>query len=92
MRCRVPVSYTHLDVYKRQIIICLLVGLKIFPPIGMLKKAYRRVEQGGAVLDEKDARIEEINADDLKAASPVNFLIPVDVYKRQGRSGDAAFS
>ena len=61
------------------IIICLLVGLKIFPPIGMLKKAYRRVEQGGAVLDEKDARIEEINADDLKAASPVNFLIPVAV-------------
>lgn len=60
------------------ILISLLLAFGKFPRLGELKKAYRRVEGGGEVLDDSRAVLEpERVSADVTPSSPLNFLIPM---------------
>lgn len=64
------------------VIACLLVGLGIIPKVGILKKAYERVDAGGPLLVEEKVGASIVNMSDgneeaIKASSPLNFFIPI---------------
>ena len=64
------------------IVMCLLVAIGILPKVGALKKAYKRVEDGGNVLVEENTgaivvNIELSEEEKGKASSPLNFIIPI---------------
>lgn len=66
------------------IIICLLVAIGVVPKVGALKKAYKRVEDGGPILipEETGATVVDIEvSEEEKGAesSPWNFIIPIVV-------------
>ncbi|MCI8646928.1 MAG: hypothetical protein HFE76_09100 [Firmicutes bacterium] len=66
------------------IIVCLLVAVGIIPKVGLIKKAYERVDAGGPLLMEEAAgnlpvmNIEGDN-EEVKPSSPLNFIIPITV-------------
>lgn len=67
------------------ILVCLLVALGVIPKVGLIKKAYKRVEDGGSVLcpvDSNDSTSSIINMggddnEDVKPSSPLNIFIPI---------------
>jgi len=62
------------------VIICLLLALGVFPKIGNMKKAYKRVEETGdtTVVEEGGTSIFSIEKDEtVKPVSPINFVIPI---------------
>lgn len=65
------------------IIVCLLVGLGVIPKVGLIKKAYKRVEEGGSVLVENSGSggVSVINmetdTEGVPPTSPLNFFIPI---------------
>ena len=67
------------------IVVCLLVALGIIPKVGLIKKAYERVDAGGSVLcpAESSGRTSSIinmgeeTDEDIKPSSPLNFFIPI---------------
>ncbi len=64
------------------ILVCLLVGLGILPKVGLLKKAYERVDAGGPLLVEEKVGASIVNmgsddAENVKSSSPLNFFIPI---------------
>lgn len=67
------------------ILICLLVAVGIVPKVGLIKKAYQRVEAGGPVLvEEKSDGASIINTgssdeEEPEATSVLNFFIPIIV-------------
>lgn len=68
------------------ILVCLLVGQGIVPKVGVIKKAYERVEAGGPLLPEETSggssssiiNMGETEGD-IKPSSPLNFVIPIVV-------------
>lgn len=61
-------------------IICLLLGLGIFPKIGPLKEAYKRIEEGGpAFIQDKSERsvVEATDLSDVEERSLWYALIPI---------------
>lgn len=66
------------------IVVCLLVGLGVIPKVGLIKKAYERVDAGGPLLAEEASggsplvNMEGGN-EDVKPSSPLNFIIPIIV-------------
>ncbi len=64
------------------IILCLLVAVGLFPKVGPIKKAYKRVEEGGPTLVEEKAGTSLVNLesnDVEKSSSPLNLIIPIIV-------------
>lgn len=67
------------------IVVCLLVAIGIIPKVGIIKKAYQRVENGGPVLvEEKTEGASIINTgssddEEPEATSVLNFFIPIIV-------------
>lgn len=64
------------------ILVCLLVAVGVIPKVGLIKKAYQRVADGGPVLVEESVGTSIVNMnieDDGKASSPLNFIIPIIV-------------
>lgn len=64
------------------IAVCLLVAIGLIPKLGLIKKAYKRVAEGGPVLVEEKAGASIVNmeiSDDTKHTSPLNFIIPIVV-------------
>lgn len=64
------------------ILICLLVALGVIPKIGPIKKAYKRVDEGGPVLVEEKAGASIVNMEsddnsDVTPTTPLNFFIPI---------------
>ncbi len=62
------------------IVVCLLVASGILPKVGLLKKSYERVQQGGAVLVKENIGASIIDLDvpvEKQASSSLNFVIPV---------------
>lgn len=59
------------------IVICLLTAAGIFPKLGDLKRAYRRVKDSGKVADENWSPAKEINSGEILPSSPLNFLLPM---------------
>lgn len=64
------------------ILVCLLVGIGVIPKVGLIKKAAKRVEEGGPLLvEEKTGGSSIVNMessnDDVKPTSPLNFIIPI---------------
>lgn len=64
------------------ILVCLLVGVGVIPKVGVIKKAYERVDAGGPVLVEEASGGSSIvnmegGSDDVKPSSPLNFIIPI---------------
>lgn len=62
------------------IIVCLLVAVGVIPKVGLIKKAYARVEAGGPVHVEEKSGGSLVNMDvdpNAKPSSPLNFLIPI---------------
>lgn len=67
------------------ILICLLVAVGVIPKVGMLKKAYERVDAGGPVLVKEDtgASIINMSSEDeegkeaIRPGSPWFFIIPI---------------
>lgn len=67
------------------ILVCLLVAIGVIPKVGLIKKAYERVDAGGPLLVEEKAsggssivKMEGGN-EDIKPSSPLNFIIPIVV-------------
>lgn len=62
-------------------LICLLLALGALPKIGNLRKAYKRVQDGGpAFFEEKGEKLVELgSSDDVKPSSALNALIPIGV-------------
>lgn len=58
------------------IVISLLLAFEKFPLIGELKKAYKRVDEGGPLLEVTATGTMPIDKD-TKPSHPVNFLIPM---------------
>lgn len=66
------------------ILVCLLVALGVIPKVGLIKKAYERVDAGGPLLTEEAAGGSSIvnmegGSEDVKPSSPLNFIIPIVV-------------
>ena len=64
------------------ILLCLLVGVGLFPKVGSIKKAYKRIDEGGPVLIEEKAgeSIVDLEIDEnAQYSSPLNFIIPITV-------------
>lgn len=64
------------------ILVCLLVGLGIIPKVGPIRKAYKRVDEGGPILvpEKAGTSIVDLELDeDVKPSTPLNFIIPVIV-------------
>lgn len=64
------------------IAICIFVATGIFPKLGSLKQAYKRVENGGSVLSESSGEKSLVNLemdDNIESSSALNFLIPMVV-------------
>lgn len=66
------------------ILVCLLVALGVIPKVGLIKKAYARVESGGPLLMEEASGGSSIvkmegGNDKVKASSPLNFVVPIAV-------------
>ncbi len=64
------------------IIVCLLVAIGVIPKVGLIKKAYERVEAGGPVLVEEKAGANLVNIEideNVKPSSPFNFIVPIVV-------------
>lgn len=67
------------------IVVCLLVALGIIPKVGLIKKAYERVDAGGSVLCPAESsgstssiiNMGEETGEDVKPSSPMNFFIPI---------------
>ncbi len=67
------------------IIVCLLVAIGIIPKVGLIKKAYERVDAGGSVLcpvESSGSTSSIINMgddtdEDVRPSSPLNFFIPI---------------
>lgn len=64
------------------VLVCLLVGLGVIPKVGLLKKAYKRVDEGGPLLVEEKVGASIVNMgdgnnEDVKSSSPLNFFIPI---------------
>ncbi len=67
------------------IVVCLLVALGIIPKVGLIKKAYERVDAGGSVLCPAESsgstssiiNMGEETDEDIKPSSPLNFFIPI---------------
>lgn len=64
------------------ILVCLLVAVGIIPKVGLIKKAYARVDAGGPVLVKEEAGGASIinmseGGEDVKPSSPLNFIIPI---------------
>ena len=67
------------------IIVCLLVAVGVIPKVGLIKKAYERVDTGGSVLCPAESsgstssiiNMEEETDEDVKPSSPLNFFIPI---------------
>lgn len=62
------------------IVVCLLVALGIIPKIGLIKKAYKRVADGGPVLLEEKTGTSIMKLDvedDGTSSSPLNLIIPI---------------
>lgn len=67
------------------IIVCLLVAVGIIPKVGLIKKAYERVDAGGSVLcpvESSGSTSSIINMgddtdEDVRPSSPLNFFIPI---------------
>ncbi len=67
------------------IIVCLLVALGIIPKVGLIKKAYERVDAGGSVLCPAESsgstssiiNMGEESDEDIRPSSPLNFFIPI---------------
>ena len=67
------------------IVVCLLVAVGVIPKVGLMKKAYERVENGGPLLVEEHvgATIVDMGAgeekEDQEPGSPWFFIIPIVV-------------
>lgn len=66
------------------IIVCLLVALGVIPKVGLIKKAYERVDAGGPLLVEEESgglptMNMEGNNEGVQPSSPLNFMIPIVV-------------
>ncbi len=64
------------------IAVCLLVALGVIPKVGLIKKAYQRVESGGPTLvkEETGKSIVQMEiSQDVKPSTPLNFFIPIIV-------------
>ena len=64
------------------ILVCFLVAGGIIPKVGLLKKSYERVEQGGDVLVKEKAGVSIVDLDisvEKKPSSPLNFIAPIIV-------------
>lgn len=67
------------------IIVCLLVAVGVIPKVGLIKKAYERVDAGGSVLCPAESsgstssiiNMGEESDEDIKPSSPLNFFIPI---------------
>ncbi len=62
--------------------LCLLVALGLFPRIGVLKEAYKRVEQGGSTESGEELGQSLVSLDssgDYEPSSPVNLILPLVV-------------
>ena len=67
------------------IIVCLLVAVGVIPKVGLIKKAYERVDAGGSVLCPVESsgstssiiNMGEETDEDVKPSSPLNFFIPI---------------
>lgn len=62
------------------ILLCLLLAVGWFPKIGLLKKAYERVDAGGpALIHEKNekALVDLGEYDETNISSPANILVPM---------------
>lgn len=66
------------------ILVCLLVAVGVIPKVGLIKKAYERVDAGGPLLAEEASGGSSIvkmegGNEDVKPSSPLNFIIPIVV-------------
>ncbi|WP_027400004.1 Na+/H+ antiporter NhaC family protein [Anaerovorax odorimutans] len=68
------------------ILVCLLVAIGVIPKVGLIKRAYKRVAEGGPVIVEEaqgQASIVKMESpeasEEVKASSPLNFIIPIIV-------------
>lgn len=68
------------------ILVCFLVAIGVIPKVGIIKKAYERVAEGGPLLAEENnggggsiVNMESNDLDDVKPSSPLNFFIPIIV-------------
>lgn len=67
------------------ILICLLVAVGIIPKVGLMKKAYERVDNGGPLLVDESVGASIINMgededkEEVKPGSPWFFIIPIVV-------------
>ena len=67
------------------IVVCLLVAVGVIPKVGLIKKAYERVDAGGSVLCPAESsgstssiiNMGEETDEDVKPSSPLNFFIPI---------------
>lgn len=66
------------------IVVCLLVAVGIIPKVGIIKKAYQRVEDGGSVMCPEESgggssivNMESDSDEEIKPSSPINFFIPI---------------
>ena len=67
------------------IVVCLLVAVGVIPKVGLIKKAYERVDAGGSVLCPAESsgstssiiNMGEETDEDIKPSSPLNFFIPI---------------
>lgn len=64
------------------ILVCLLVAMGVIPKVGTIKKAYRRIAEGGPVHAEENAGVSIVNLEfdeNVRPSSPLNFLLPIVV-------------
>lgn len=65
------------------IVICLLVAVGVIPKVGLMKKAYERVEAGGPLLVEEQVGASIIDTsesdEEVEPGSPLFFIIPIVV-------------
>ncbi len=64
------------------LLLCLLLIFGLFPKVGEMKRAYRRVENGGPALliDEKADKLVDVGSvDEEKVSSALNAIIPLIV-------------
>ncbi len=62
------------------LLVCLLLAAGLFPKVGEMKQAYKRVENGGAALvhDEKADQLVDVSVlDESKVSSALNAIIPL---------------
>jgi Na+/H+ antiporter NhaC len=64
------------------VVISLLAAIGVIPKVGPIKRAYRRVEEGGDTLPPPDKSgatpiVSMESAKDVKPSGPLNFLVPI---------------